>query len=243
MEHIVIKNVSKVYGKVTAVNNMNLTINKGEVFAIVGANGAGKTTLLEMMMGLRNASQGEIVVLGKKMSTSSVGLKEKIGVLLQDSNVYMKLKVRELLELYSSYYKETSDIDTIISDLELEPCLKKNYANLSGGWKQRVSLALAFINNPEIIFLDEPTTGLDPESRRIMWKNIKKYQGENKTIILSTHYMEEVNNYCDKVLVMFKGKKMALGSPQDLLQGIGKENATMEDVFLYYSAKSAEEAK
>ena len=118
MEHIVIKNVSKVYDKVTAVNNMSLTINKGEVFAIVGANGAGKTTLLEMMMGLRNPSQGEIVVLGKKMSTSSVDLKEKIGVLLQDSNVYMKLKVRELLELYSSYYKETSDIDTIIKDLE-----------------------------------------------------------------------------------------------------------------------------
>ncbi len=235
---IKVKNVCKRYNNIVAVNSMNIEISKGDVFAVIGANGAGKTTLLEMMMGLRNPSEGEILVLDEKMSTNSVHLKEKIGVLLQDSNLYMKLKVKELIELYSSYYKNKVDKNKIIKDLRLEECLNQNFAHLSGGWKQRVSLALAFVNDPQIIFLDEPTTGLDPESRQIMWSNIKEMQGKDKTIVLSTHYMEEVKAYCNKVMLMFKGNNCAQGSPEELLNSIGKPNATMDDVFLYYSAKA-----
>lgn len=239
MNCISVKNVTKRYKNIVAVNSVNLEIEKGSVFAIIGANGAGKTTLLEMMMGLRTPSEGEITILGERMNTNAVDLKQRIGVLLQNSNVYMKLNVKELIELYSSYYKKNIDIKKLIEDLELEECLKQKYANLSGGWKQRVSLALAFINDPEIIFLDEPTTGLDPESRAIMWSTIRKMQGRDKTIILSTHYMEEVNKHCDKVMLIFKGIKSVEGTPQQLVENIGKPNASMDDVFLHYSAKAS----
>lgn len=231
-----IKNVSKKYGDVTAVNNVSLNIEEGEIVAIVGSNGAGKTTLIEMIMGLRKPTSGTIFVDNREIKVSEADSKEDIGVLLQSGSFYPKLKVREMLDLYGSYYSKTMNVDELINLLKLQPVLRKNYGKLSGGWKQRVGLALAFINNPKIILLDEPTTGLDPEARMILWDTIKTLKSDEKTILISTHYMEEVSDNCTKVAVIANGNLMDYDSPENLVSKIGRPNARMDDVFFHYSA-------
>lgn len=229
---IELKDIVKSYGSVKAVNGISLQVYKGEVLGIIGANGAGKSTTLEMMMGLRKPDSGSVKVLEMDMSTAADEIKQRIGIQLQQTALYDRIKVKEALELFRSYYDKKRDLQEIIQTLGLEPYLNKYVKNLSGGWQQRTSLALALVNDPEIIFLDEPTTGLDPQARLELWKCINKYRAEGKTIILSTHYMDEAQKHCDRIAIIKKGKLVSCDKPNRLIESLGNREGTLEDVYL-----------
>jgi ABC-2 type transport system ATP-binding protein len=237
MKEIVIEleNIRKSYGNVKAVDGISLRVNKGEVLGIIGANGAGKSTTLEIMMGLRTPESGSVKVLGLDIIDGSDDIKQKIGIQLQQTALYDRIKVKEALELFSSYYDKKRDLQEIIQALGLEPYLNKYVKNLSGGWQQRASLALALVNDPEIIFLDEPTTGLDPQARLELWKCINRFRAEGKTIILSTHYMDEAQRHCDRIAIIKKGHLVACDQPRNLINSLLDGEGTMEDVYLQYA--------
>jgi ABC-2 type transport system ATP-binding protein len=237
MKEIVIEleNIRKSYGNVKAVDGISLRVNKGEVLGVIGANGAGKSTTLEIMMGLRTPESGSVKVLGLDIIDGSDDIKQKIGIQLQQTALYDRIKVKEALELFSSYYDKKRDLQEIIQALGLEPYLNKYVKNLSGGWQQRASLALALVNDPEIIFLDEPTTGLDPQARLELWKCINRFRAEGKTIILSTHYMDEAQRHCDRIAIIKKGHLVACDQPRNLINSLLDGEGTMEDVYLQYA--------
>ena len=232
---IEIKNIKKSYGNVKAVDDISLQVKRGEVLGIIGANGAGKSTTLEIMMGLRKPDEGTVTVLGMDIAKESEQIKQKIGIQLQQTALYDRIKVKEALELFSSYYEKKRDINEIIEVLGLRPYLNKFVKNLSGGWQQRTSLALALINDPDIIFLDEPTTGLDPQARLELWGCINRYRKEGKTIILSTHYMDEAQKHCDRIAIIKKGKLISVDEPKRLISTLENDGATLEDVYLQYA--------
>jgi len=232
---IEINDIKKSYGSVKAVDGISLQVKRGEVLGIIGANGAGKSTTLEIMMGLRQPDSGEVKVLGMELSTSAEQIKQRIGIQLQQTALYDRIKVKEALNLFRSYYARTRDLNEIVATLGLEPYLNKYVKNLSGGWQQRTSLALALINDPEIIFLDEPTTGLDPQARLELWGCINRYREEGKTIILSTHYMDEAQKHCDRIAIIKKGKLISCDEPKQLIDSLGNQEATLEDVYLQYA--------
>ncbi|WP_066315534.1 ABC transporter ATP-binding protein [Bacillus sp. FJAT-29814] len=229
---IELKNIHKSYGDTKAVNGISLTVKKGEVMGIIGANGAGKSTTLEIMMGLRSPDSGTVKVLGKDIKEHAQEIKKRIGIQLQQTALYDRIKVKEALELFSSYYDKKRDLQEIIDTLGLRPYLNKYVKNLSGGWQQRTSLALALVNDPDIIFLDEPTTGLDPQARLELWACINRYRQEGKTILLSTHYMDEAQKHCDRIAIIKKGKLVACDRPKSLISSLLSEAGTMEDVYL-----------
>ncbi|CAG9610240.1 ABC transporter ATP-binding protein [Pseudoneobacillus rhizosphaerae] len=237
MKEIVIEleNIRKSYGNVKAVDGISLRVNKGEVLGIIGANGAGKSTTLEIMMGLRTPESGSVKVLGLDIMDGSYEIKQKIGIQLQQTALYDRIKVKEALELFSSYYDKKRDLQEIIQALGLEPYLNKYVKNLSGGWQQRTSLALALVNDPEIIFLDEPTTGLDPQARLELWNCINRFRAEGKTIILSTHYMDEAQRHCDRIAIIKKGHLVACDQPKNLINSLLDGEGSMEDVYLQYA--------
>ncbi|CAM5208144.1 ABC-2 type transport system ATP-binding protein OS=Ureibacillus acetophenoni OX=614649 GN=SAMN05877842_11478 PE=4 SV=1 [Ureibacillus acetophenoni] len=232
---IEINDIKKSYGSVKAVDGISLQVKRGEVLGIIGANGAGKSTTLEIMMGLRQPDSGEVKVLGMDLSTSAEQIKQRIGIQLQQTALYDRIKVKEALNLFRSYYANTRDLNEIVATLGLEPYLNKYVKNLSGGWQQRTSLALALINDPEISFLDEPTTGLDPQARLELWGCINRYREEGKTIILSTHYMDEAQKHCDRIAIIKKGKLISCDEPKQLIDSLGNQEATLEDVYLQYA--------
>ncbi|WP_077620882.1 ABC transporter ATP-binding protein [Bacillus sinesaloumensis] len=232
---IELNNITKSYGDVKAVDGISLEVKRGEVLGIIGANGAGKSTTLEIMMGIRKADAGTVNVLGMNVDEASNQIKQKIGIQLQQTALYDRIKVKEALSLFSSYYESKRDLQEIIDTLGLQPYLNKYVKNLSGGWQQRTSLALALVNDPEIIFLDEPTTGLDPQARRDLWSCINRYREEGKTIILSTHYMDEAQRNCDRIAIIKKGKLVACDQPQNLIDAYLQGAGTMEDVYLKYA--------
>jgi len=234
---IELNRIVKSYGNVKAVDGISLQVKKGEVLGIIGANGAGKSTTLEIMMGLRKPDAGSVEVLGKDLSVAGDELKQKIGIQLQQTALYDRIKVKEALKLFSSYYEKNRDLNEIIATLGLKPYLNKYVKNLSGGWQQRTSLALALVNDPEIIFLDEPTTGLDPQARLELWACINQYRGEGKTIILSTHYMDEAQRYCDRIAIIKKGKLVACDAPNRLVESLVNTQGTMEDVYLQHAVE------
>ena len=227
--------IRKSYGNVKAVDGISIEVYKGEVLGIIGANGAGKTTTLEMMMGLRKPDSGSVRVLGMDITKQTNEIKQKIGIQLQQTALYDRIKVKEALQLFSSYYSKTRDINEIIETLGLRPYLNKYVKNLSGGWQQRTSLALALINDPEIIFLDEPTTGLDPQARLELWGCINKFRAEGKTIVLTTHYMDEAQRHCDRIGIIKQGKLVSIDQPKNLIATLGVHDASMEDVYLKYA--------
>lgn len=237
-EVIQLGHIHKSYGDVQAVNDISLTVTKGEVLGIIGANGAGKSTTLEIMMGLRNPDSGSVQVLGMDMRKASNEIKQKIGIQLQQTALYDRIKVKEALELFGSYYDKKRDLQEIIDTLGLKPYLNKYVKNLSGGWQQRTSLALALVNDPEIIFLDEPTTGLDPQARLELWRCLNQYRAEGKTIILSTHYMDEAQKHCDRIAIIKKGKLVACDQPRMLISSLVGDGETLEDVYLKYAVGS-----
>jgi len=221
---IKIKDLRKSYGPIKAVDGISFYVKKGQVFTLLGPNGAGKTTTIEILEGLKEADSGQIEFFGQKVDKISQREKEDIGVLLQRNNYIEKIKVKEIFKMFSSFYKNSLPIDDIFQKIALEEKREAFVENLSGGQQQRLSIGLALINDPKIIYLDEPTTGLDPQARRNLWDLIEGLKADGKTIFLTTHYMEEAERLSDYVYIMDKGKIIADGSPEELINNLGQEN-------------------
>ena len=218
MPVIEVKNLTKKYGSLTAVNNISFSVNKGEVFGLLGENGAGKTTTLEMIEGLRRPTDGEIILLGHNTKENLNEIKERIGVQLQSSAYYTNLTLSEILDLFGSFYQKHLDPLDLLKMVELTEKKNSLVGNLSGGQKQRFSIVASLINDPEIVFLDEPTTGLDPVARRRLWDIIAQIKERGKTIILTTHYMEEAEILCDRIAVMEQGRIVAVDNTHKLIE-------------------------
>jgi ABC-2 type transport system ATP-binding protein len=200
------------------VNNVTFEVHTGEVFGLLGPNGAGKTTTVECIEGLRAPDDGEIRVLGLDPRTELQPIKERIGIQLQTTGLYPKLTVREVIELFASFYSKHVPTPTLIEMTGLGERVNAHTKDLSGGQKQRLSVALALVNDPDLLFLDEPTTGLDPQARRNLWDVIGTLKGRGKTILLTTHYMDEAQQLCDRIAVMDHGKIIALDTPDALVR-------------------------
>ncbi|MBI5473219.1 MAG: ATP-binding cassette domain-containing protein [Ignavibacteriae bacterium] len=237
-----VSSLVKRYGTLTAVDGISFDVFRQEIFGILGPNGAGKTSTLEMIETLRPIDGGEATLNGLNVKSQPQQVKRIIGVQLQSSSFFDKLNLKELLELFGEMYGRQVNARELLAEVELEDKAKSQVAQLSGGQKQRFSIAAALVNEPVVLFLDEPTTGLDPQSRRHLWGVIKRIRSEGKTIVLTTHYMEEAEELCDRVAIMDQGKIIALDKPQALITqllagGFTKERverlANLEDVFLH----------
>ncbi|OQX51219.1 ABC transporter ATP-binding protein [candidate division CPR3 bacterium 4484_211] len=247
---IEVKNLHKSYNHIKAVNGISFKVFQGEVFGILGPNGAGKTTTLEIIETLRRPDKGEIMVAGLNVQNHSHEIKEKIGVQLQSSYFFDFLSLRELLNLFASFYKKKIDPLEILAKVELTDKADSWAKHLSGGQKQRFSIAAALVNKPKILFLDEPTTGLDPQARHHLWEVIRRQNQEGITIVLTTHYMEEAEELCHRVAIMDQGKIIAIDTPNNLIKnllqnGFKKEKivqqANLEDVFLHLTGRQLRE--
>ena len=216
-----VKNLTKRYGDLIAVNEVDFNIEKGEIFGLLGPNGAGKTTTIEMIEGLRQPDNGTISVCGIDARKERDKIKEIIGVQLQSTTIYDKIRVDEVIDLFRGYYQKTLDTNEILDMVSLNEKKNSYVSTLSGGQKQRVALALALVNDPEIIFLDEPTTGLDPQARRNVWDIVEDLGSKGKTVVLTTHYMEEAERLCNRVGIIDHGTIIALDTTREL---IAKQN-------------------
>ena len=218
---ITVNKLVKRYGDFTAVDEIDFEVRKGEVFSILGPNGAGKTTTVEIIECLKAKTSGEVTILGMDIEGQVREIKKKIGVLPQDFNAFDLLTVRENIDYFGGMFKHQLDADMLIGLVNLEDKRDVYFKNLSGGLKQRVGVAISMVNDPDIIFLDEPTTGLDPKARREVWEVVKGLKAKGKTVILTTHYMEEAEVLSDRVAIMNSGKFIALGSPRDIIDKYG----------------------
>ncbi len=219
------EHLTKNYGDLVAVNDVSFKVEEGEIFGLVGPNGAGKTTLIEMIEGLRTPDSGLIKALGLDPTKQDDELKERIGVLLQTTSIQPDIKVKEALKLFASFYQHTADnTEELLDALSLEDKADSRFKKLSGGLKQRVAIALALVNDPEILFLDELTTGLDPQARRNMWDLVETIRTQGKTIFLTTHYMEEAEKLCDRVGIIDYGTIIALDTPRGLIDNLGADS-------------------
>jgi len=215
---IEVKNLVKKYPKTVAVNGISFEVYEGEVFGLLGENGAGKSTTLEIIEGLRRSSSGSVKILGHDAQADKNQIKKKIGVQLQSSAYYNFLTLKEILSLFSSFYGSKTDPMKLLRMVNLEEKANSFVNSLSGGQKQRFSIVASLINDPEIVFLDEPTTGLDPLARRNLWNLISQIKAEGKTVILTTHYMEEAEALCDRIAIMEKGKILAMDQTHKLIE-------------------------
>jgi ABC-2 type transport system ATP-binding protein len=223
MSIIDVKNLQKRYGDTVAVEDVSFTVEAGEIFGILGPNGAGKTTTVECIEGLRAPDHGAISVLGLDPARDDAELRELVGAQLQDSQLPEKLEVRETLDLYRSFYRAPADVDGLVEALGLTHVLDRRFGKLSGGEKQRLSIALALIGGPRIAVLDELTTGLDPAARRDTWALIEGIRDQGVTILLVTHFMEEAERLCDRVAVIDAGRVVAIDTPDALAAGVQAE--------------------
>lgn len=215
----------KHYGALAAVDDISFDVQAGQVFGLLGPNGAGKTTTIECIEGLRTADSGELRVLGLDARLDLKPIKERIGIQLQTTGLYPKLTVAEVIELFASFYSKRIPTTRVIEMTGLQERVNARTKDLSGGQKQRLSVALALVNDPDLIFLDEPTTGLDPQARRNLWDVIEHFRAQGKTILLTTHYMEEAEQLCDRIAVMDHGKIIALDTPDALVRANFAEQA------------------
>jgi ABC-2 type transport system ATP-binding protein len=216
----------KRFTDVTAVNGLDLEVFAGECFGLLGPNGAGKTTTVEILEGLQPADEGSVEVLGQHWNSGSNSdrtLRERIGVQLQETQLPEKVTVEEALRLFRSFYKRGHSVDEVIQTVALEEKRNARVGKLSGGQKQRLAVACALVSDPELLFLDEPTTGLDPQARLSLWDVVEKFRAGGGTILLTTHYMEEATRLCDRVAIMDHGKIIALGTPLDLIESLGAD--------------------
>jgi ABC-2 type transport system ATP-binding protein len=213
-------NLIKHYHTVKALDDVSFQVRSGEVFGILGPNGAGKTTILEILEGLRQADDGQMNILGHSWDREPEAIRSKIGVQLQSMSLYNKITPREALEAFGSYYSKCLSPDYLLDLFNLREKEHAHHMTLSGGQQQRLAIALALVNDPELVFLDEPTTGLDPQARRSLWDIVKRLKEQNRTIILTTHYMEEAEQLCDRLLIMDHGKVLQCGTPTDLIQAM-----------------------
>ncbi|MEO8512044.1 MAG: ABC transporter ATP-binding protein [Ignavibacteria bacterium] len=238
---IEVKNLVKKYDDLTAVNDISFDVYEGEIFGLLGPNGAGKTTTLEIMETLRELTTGEVFVGGLSVTSHKNEVKKIIGVQLQQSGFYPNLTLIELIKLFAGLYNTSTDPIEILEMVGLKEKAKAIYKNLSGGQKQRFAVATTIINKPKIVFLDEPTTGLDPQARRNLWDLINSIRDSGATVMLTTHYMDEAEKLCDRVGIMDLGKVIELDTPNNLIdnllaKGFTREeklkHASLEDVFI-----------
>jgi ABC-2 type transport system ATP-binding protein len=224
-----VANLCKCYGDVKAVDGVSFQVGRGEVFGLLGPNGAGKTTTIEILEGLREPDSGSVTVFGMDVTRHAPSIKQRIGVQLQTVSLYPRLTVTELLDLFGSFYAHHLPTKQLIDAVDLGERAKARSMNLSGGQQQRLSIALALVNDPELIFLDEPTTGLDPQARRSLWDLIKGLQERGKSILMTTHYMEEAAELCGRVAIMDHGHILEMGTVPELIGRRFKERAVFFD--------------
>jgi ABC-2 type transport system ATP-binding protein len=243
---ITVRNLVKKYGHIEAVKQISFEVYQGETFGLLGPNGAGKSTTLEIIETLRGKTSGEVMVNGLNLDSHPAEIKQIIGVQLQTSGFYPGLNLTEIIHLFSGLYNRTIDSSELLALVNLQDKAKAKFKELSGGQKQRFSIATTLINQPKIIFLDEPTTGLDPQARRNLWELIKDIRAKGTTIILTTHYMDEAEVLCDRVAIVDAGKIVAINSPHQLIDDlvatgfqrpVEVKKATLEDVFLNLTGK------
>jgi len=216
-----LRGLRKAYADVVAVDGLDLEVARGECFGLLGPNGAGKTTTIEICEGLTAPDAGSVELLGLKWHTGANELRQRIGIQLQETQFPDKLKVVEVLRLFRSFFRRGITVEESIHIAQLEEKRNSRVGSLSGGQKQRLAMACALVSDPELLFLDEPTTGLDPQARRHLWDLVDGLKQAGRTIILTTHYMEEAERLCDRVAIMDHGKIIALGTPQQLIASVG----------------------
>jgi len=243
---ISVQNLYKKYGDFEAVKGISFDVMEGEIFGLLGPNGAGKSTTLEIIETLREKTSGKVTVNGLDLDTSPDSIKKIIGVQLQTSGYYPGLHLTELIELFSGLYNRSVNPKELLGLVNLQDKAKAKFKELSGGQKQRFSIATTLINQPMIIFLDEPTTGLDPQARRNLWELIKSIRAKGTTVIITTHYMDEAEVLCDRVAIIDSGKIIAISSPNKLIddlvatgfqRNVEVKKANLEDVFLNLTGK------
>jgi len=215
---ILVENLFKSYGAVEAVRGVSFAVEQGEVFGLLGPNGAGKTSTVEILEGLRTLDRGVARVCGLDPQGSGEQFKQKIGAVLQSTSLPDKLRVKEALDLFAHFYHHRADTNKLLARFQLDEKRNTFYSHLSGGQKQRLALAMALVNDPEVVFLDEPTAGLDPQVRREIYDIIEELRREKKTVLLTTHYIEEAERLCDRVAIVDQGRVIALGTPRELKQ-------------------------
>lgn len=245
-----VTDLQKSYAGRKVVKGISFDVEEGEIFGILGPNGAGKTTTLEMIEALRPIDNGNVMLDGLNVHDNPQKVKHVIGIQLQSSSFYDKMKLHEQLRMFASFYGHTVDPLKLLEDVELTDKADSYVESLSGGQKQRFSIAVALVNKPRVLFLDEPTTGLDPQARRHLWDLIEKIKAKGITVILTTHYMDEAELLCDRVAVMDNGEIIALDSPQQLVKNLLKkgfkkdiqvQQANLEDVFIDLTGKELRE--
>ena len=244
---IEVKNITKKYGNLFAVNGVSFDVYKGEIFALLGPNGAGKTTTLEIIETLKDETDGDVIVNGNSINKSPWKVKESIGIQLQESGFYPNLNLTEILNLFAGLYNVKVEPLKLLEKVGLVDKAKAQFKKMSGGQKQRFAIATTLVNNPKIVFLDEPTTGLDPQARRNLWELIKEINSTGTTIIMTTHYMDEAEYLCHRVGIMDEGKIIALDTPDNLIEQLIKTGfksekkarlASLEDVFINLTGKA-----
>ena len=219
-----VRNLRKAYKDVVAVDGVDIEVLSGECFGLLGPNGAGKTTTIEICEGLTEADSGEVEVLGLRWSSDASALRQKLGIQLQETQLAEKLTVFETLRLFRSFFRQGPGAEEAIRVVQLEEKRDARVGALSGGQKQRLALACALVGDPDLLFLDEPTTGLDPQARRQLWELIEEFKAAGRTLLLTTHYMDEAERLCGRVAIMDHGKIIAQGTPRELIASIGVEH-------------------
>jgi ABC-2 type transport system ATP-binding protein len=218
------RNLRKRYSDVVAVDGLDLEVRSGECFGLLGPNGAGKTTTIEILEGLNWPDEGDVEVLGMRWGRHDRALRQKLGIQLQETQLNEKLTVEETLRLFRSFYAEGHEVADVLARVQLEPKRAAQVGKLSGGQKQRLSVGCALVGKPDLLFLDEPTTGLDPQSRRQLWDLLEQFRRDGGTILITTHYMDEAAALCDRLAIVDKGKVIALGTPLELIRSLGAEH-------------------
>jgi ABC-2 type transport system ATP-binding protein len=226
---IVVRDVRKAYADVRAVDGVSFDVQAGEIFGLLGPNGAGKTTTMEMLEGLTKPDSGDLLVLGLDVTRHATAIKERIGVQLQTAALYPQLQVAEVIDLFGSFYERHLPTGRLLDDLDLREKQAAQTKNLSGGQRQRLSVALALVNDPELVFLDEPTTGLDPAARRGLWDLILGLKADGRSVLMTTHYLEEAEAICDRVAIMDHGRILDIGTSDELIGRRFREKAIQFD--------------
>jgi ABC-2 type transport system ATP-binding protein len=224
----------KRYGDVVAVDGLDLEVRTGECFGLLGPNGAGKTTTIEILEGLLTPDAGDVEVLGRRWDRHAAELRQRLGIQLQETQLPEKLSVLEILRLFRSFYRHGRTVEEVLALVELGPKRDAWFGKLSGGQKQRLAVACALVGAPEVLFLDEPTTGLDPQSRRQLWAMLGRFRTAGGTVLLTTHYMDEAEKLCDRVAIVDRGRVIALGTPDELTSSVG---GSLEDVFVHLTGR------
>ena len=217
---IEVRGITKQYGELTALDGVSFTVQPGEIFGILGPNGAGKTTLVEILEGLTKPTAGDASVLGHDIRTATDEVKKRVGVQLQASSYHQYLTLREILELFGSFYPRSADAGELLQRVHLADRAEARIKQLSGGMQQRFSIVAALVNQPDLVFFDEPTAGLDPDARRDLWDIVRSVRDEGSTVVLTTHYMEEAEALCDRVMMMDRGRIAALDTPPGLVRSL-----------------------